>query len=218
MTQVAPKTMQEAFDLTSLMPDRTDEEWAEIDRQWREKQKQEEQQKAEKYLEQHRPKIFAETDIGLLPAAQPAIEQVLSWSPKQNRGLLLHGETGRGKTRLVWLLLEQLIRKGFRPLFFTSDQLSRELGESFAKRSHDDTLQRIYNRRILCIDDLGKEKPTQRWEEDLFSIIRERTDQARPTIITTNFVGQGLIERFNDPELAKPLVRRLREFSQLISC
>ncbi|NBR91550.1 MAG: ATP-binding protein [Rhodobacteraceae bacterium] len=65
---------------------------------------------------------------------------------------------------------------------------------------------------LLAFDDLGKERLTQRLESDLFAIIDERTSNLRPTIITTNYNGTTLLERFNNKETGEALLRRIREY------
>ena len=168
------------------------------------------------YLSKVMPPAFKATDVSRLP--QPQLSRLLKWRFSDGRGLLLHGPTGTCKTRCLWVLLARLIEKEhFKVLYYTSDRLSRELGDSYMDHSHGRLFTKLATRKILVIDDLGKEKPTARWEEDLFSLIRERCDYLKPTFITTNFVGDGLIGRYKDREMAVPLVRRLREFCDSVA-
>jgi len=69
---------------------------------------------------------------------------------------------------------------------------------------------------LLAFDDLGKERLTARMESDLFGIIDERTQNLKTTIITTNYNGQSLLERFGNQETGQAFIRRIREFSTAV--
>lgn len=207
------------IDVVDFVSSKTDEEWAIHDAEMQEREAAAIHAKRMNILAEIRPTAFAETDPNRLAIAPQKIERVMNWTPSDGRGLLLHGETGAGKTRLVWLLLTRLVMRGIVPLYFPADQLARSLSGSYAqKHGHDALIEKLFRRRVVVLDDLGKEKPTARLEEDVYAIVRERTDNLRPLIITTNFVGDGLVARYSDPEMGKPLVRRLREFCETISC
>jgi DNA replication protein DnaC len=68
---------------------------------------------------------------------------------------------------------------------------------------------------LLVIDDLGKERLTQRMESDLFAIIDERTSNKRSTIITTNYNGSGLSDRFSNGETGSAIIRRLKDYFRI---
>ena len=159
--------------------------------------------------EQECPAIMKETDLSKLPAK--GVEQVLSWKPER-RGLVLHGITGRGKTRLMWEKVKQVSSRGLGWRFYHARKLADALSESWDDRRHEEIIRGCNRCRLLFIDDLGKEKVTPRWETELFDIINTRTEQALPTIISTNYRGESLIAKFADAELGAALLRRLREF------
>ena len=64
---------------------------------------------------------------------------------------------------------------------------------------------------VVLLDDLGKEKLTERCEVELFNLIEERSQHCRPVIVTTNANGQTLEDRFDD-DRSGPFLRRVREF------
>jgi DNA replication protein DnaC len=64
---------------------------------------------------------------------------------------------------------------------------------------------------LLFLDDMGKEKMTDRMASCLFALIDQRTMHKRPTIITTNLTGDTLMERFHDKETGAAFVARLKD-------
>jgi hypothetical protein len=63
-----------------------------------------------------------------------------------------------------------------------------------------DTVMRV---RLLLLDDLGKDKPSEWIHDRLFMLMNHRTDHLLPTFITTNYpledlvarVGEGVVDR-----------------------
>lgn len=168
------------------------------------------------------PPAFLETDPNHkgMPTAQRQA-QILNWKygPK---GLVVHGQTRRGKSRLVWLLLKRLIvtdRKTVEPMsaivFSNSSSWSWMNGPDVAADWRD----RLVAADVLFIDDIGKEKLTERASADLFDVFDTRCSNLKPTIFTTNFLGDELPSRFCGDEDLRPdqqrgpaFVARMREF------
>jgi DNA replication protein DnaC len=71
---------------------------------------------------------------------------------------------------------------------------------------------------LLVLDDFGKERLTQRMASDLFSIIDERSTNRRATIISTNFNGTSLLERFDnrDKETGVAMIRRFKDYYTIV--
>ena len=69
----------------------------------------------------------------------------------------------------------------------------------------------MVNVPLLYLDDLGKEKMTDRMASVMFALIDQRTQFKRSTIITTNLTGDQLLERFHDKEIGNAFVARLRD-------
>jgi len=99
--------------------------------------------------------------------------------------------------------------------FLTMRKLEQKIEQGFANQTHGDVIERLTSCSLLVIDDLGKERLTQRMETDLFSIIDERTSNKRPTIITTNYNGSGLSDRFNNGETGTAIIRRLKDYFKI---
>lgn len=157
------------------------------------------------------PPEMMETDASRLN--QKALQRVLS-EKLERKGILLHGQTGTGKTRMMWLLVRELIvARGKSVRVYNSADLKEKMLEAYRnKQSQQELLSVLLSCDILCIDDLGKEKMTDAWKELLFNVIDKRTLYHRPMIITTNYVGKSFSELFTDKNMADPVIRRLREF------
>lgn len=162
------------------------------------------------------PKWPEPTDIDRIPAPRKSVERVLSWR-YNSKGLLLIGDTGSGKTRTVWLLLRRLMVDELRDVMaIKSTALAQRLGEAAGNSmsDHSALLRRLCQAQILFIDDLGKQRFTDRHDSDIFTVIDERTENGRPTIITTRYDGEALAGRFFDAMTGRDVVRRIREFTQ----
>lgn len=139
-------------------------------------------------------------------------------------GLLFHGTTGVGKTRGIWEVIRRLWvdeakkDKQLEYLFLTMRKLEGMIEKSFDERNHSKMIDNLIECKVLVIDDFGKERLTQRMASDLFSVIDERSVNKRCTIISTNFNGSALLERFDprDKETGVALIRRFKDYYKIV--
>lgn len=166
------------------------------------------------------PAIYQATDPSRIPD-QAAYAEAMTWKygPK---GMVLHGPTGFGKTRIAY----QVVRREFdasRMVFaFThSEFASKVIKLMDGRHSLDKWVDVLCHADLLFIDDLGKSRFTdyadrgKHSEEVLFSIFETRTAINLPTIFTTNLAGHDLKAAMS-PDRGAPFVRRLNEFSTYI--
>lgn len=179
------------------------------------------QDKGYEFADKHprHPKAFLDTVLSKLPFNYSSV--LVEWDKREympTKSVLLHGTTGTGKTRTAWEMFSMYWRERFpaKCEFYSMRRLERDIEESFgeygSEKGHGKMLDRICNLDLLVLDDLGKEQMTSRMESDLFAIIDARTQDQKTTIITTNYVGSGILERFKNKETGEPFVRRLREY------
>lgn len=162
------------------------------------------------------PTAFLKTDVNF----NPMIAKANAWVQQEDKcGVILHGETGTGKSRAAWLIYNRLWLK-YAPsstMFLQMRRFEGLIEKGFDDRKHANVLDILINAPVIVFDDLGKEKLTPRLESDLFAVMDERTSNLRTTIITTNYTGDRLVERFNNKETGVAFVRRLRDYFSAIS-
>ncbi len=107
------------------------------------------------------------------------------------KGLLLMGPSGVGKTHLAVASLKELVRRGHGGLFCDYRELLKEIQASYNPASESTEmgiLEPIRTVEILVLDDLGASKPSD-WVRDIVGIVlNARYNERRTTIITTNYV------------------------------
>mgnify|MGYP001255513024 CR=1 FL=1 len=110
--------------------------------------------------------------------------------PAVDRGLLLTGSVGVGKTHLAVSILKGLTERGFACLFYEFGTLLKEIQDSYnsnTKTSELGVLWPVLTTEILVLDELGASKPTD-WVRDTMShIINTRYNDKKFTIFTTNY-------------------------------
>ena len=118
------------------------------------------------------------------------------------KGLLLMGPSGVGKTHLAVASLKELIRRGHAGLFCDYRELLKEIQASYNPASESTEmgiLEPIRTAEILVLDDLGASKPSA-WVLDIIGLVlNARYNERRVTILTTNY--------FDEVPIAEPAPR-----------
>jgi len=113
------------------------------------------------------------------------------------KGLLLMGPSGVGKTHLAVAALKDLIKRGHAGLFCDYRELLKEIQASYNPTSESTEmgiLEPIRTVEILVLDDLGASKPSD-WVRDIVGIVlNARYNENRTTIITTNYLDSPATE------------------------
>jgi len=161
------------------------------------------------------PPLYRDTDPARLP--QNSLNNVLAWQYGV-RGLVLHGPTGKGKTRAAFLLLHRLYWQERKIIVaFDATGFSHGVAKQFGPDGNSERwLQKVKVADVVFFDDLGKGKLTERGEAELFGIFEARTANRKPIIVTANSVGDSLAASLR-PDTGPPLVRRLREFCECVA-
>jgi DNA replication protein DnaC len=111
--------------------------------------------------------------------------------PVVDRGLLLYGSIGVGKTHLAVAILKAVIRaKGARGYFYETGELLKLVRDTYndGETSEMDVLRPVLEADLLVLDDLGKDKPSEWLHDTLGHVVNTRYSERRPTIFTTNLV------------------------------
>ncbi len=196
----------------------------------------------EKYIGRNiLPEYRREIDRARLKA-QEAFDRVQLWTPGGEKpGMIVFGDTGRGKTRAVFHRLAALHREhGTMFLALTADELKRQLiaaalsgevedegcsTESYycpPSRNPTTVEGKLRAAEIVFVDDLSQTKLTPHYAERLFAIVEHRAARGLPLIVTVQMDGDRLARKLAGYEdqfadTAACLVRRLRDFCQPVN-
>jgi DNA replication protein DnaC len=110
--------------------------------------------------------------------------------PAVDKGLLLLGLPGVGKTHIAVAILKEVIRRsGAHGLFYTTSELLaliRGTYDSSVDATESQILRPVLRSEILVLDDLGRERMSQWVDEMLHIIVNTRYSEQRLTLFTSN--------------------------------
>lgn len=138
----------------------------------------------------------------------------LSGHIRNGKGLILMGPVGTGKTSLAISILRQAIEQGYNgylismmSLLDTLLILSKGPAEHYLKFEN-----RIRNCPLLVLDDFGSEYDNKWVSSKVDSIISDRVERGKATIITTNLSVQQIKKCYDSR-----IYDRLKETSFILS-
>jgi DNA replication protein DnaC len=127
--------------------------------------------------------------------AKKRVQQFIDEWPNAEKGLLLAGPCGSGKTHLAVATLNEIIRSGKpgRVMFANFSDLIQDIQSSFDSDhvpTKGELLEPLLDAELLVLDELGMRKPTDWVKDILYHLINSRYTSARTTIFTTNYYDQ----------------------------
>lgn len=139
-------------------------------------------------------------------------------------GLYIEGTNGTGKTHLAAAIAMELITTRRIPVICkTASDLLADIKSAFdGEEATERQVLEVYKKvDLLIIDDLGKEQCTDWSISTLYSIMNDRYEEMKPTIITTNYnsddLAIALTPKGFDNLKVKAIISRLREVSQVLT-
>lgn len=133
------------------------------------------------------------------------------------RGLLIYGPTGKGKTRAMFAILSRLHFSGVpchavESVSYAEDVLrSTEMRAPWpVKAAAQHALNAAKHARVLFFDDLGKEGGSPGFARSFHDLLEYRKSHRLATLITSERVGTELAQNLGT-NYADGIVRRIRE-------
>lgn len=169
---------------------------------------------AAQVFHEHCPPLYRESDPAVLPTE--AREKAMAWVYGQTpgpRGLVLVGPSRVGKTRIMWMVIRNVLRLA-KPtpslMAFNCVSFGHELARHYHTGDAEDWLDTVGKVDVVFFDDLGKEKLTDRAQAELFGVIEHRMSHLKPILATTEHTAEGLADKVST-DRGPALVNRLRE-------
>lgn len=169
------------------------------------------------------PELYRKTDVNYPSMNQKALSEIMAWEDTgEGIGLAIRGDSGKCKTRMAYLLLQKLHMRGRKTVFaITATRLAALCAEIYSDSEGTASEARKTTRKVrgvsyLLIDDLGKQKFTERAETELYDLIETRTSNLLPTFWTANVTSDAFAKMMSE-DRAAPIIRRLSEFSKVIN-
>ncbi len=116
-----------------------------------------------------------------------------------SQSIFMCGETGLGKTHLSLAIAGEVIRKGYKVLYNSAQNIFNRLQNEYFGRTETrgqfESL--VLGCDLLILDDLGAEFPTSFADAALYNIINTRMSRQLPTVISSNLTTRGIEERYS---------------------
>lgn len=133
-----------------------------------------------------------------LPDTMPGFVAAYKWVSSfkrglPQRGLVLHGSVGRGKTHLLVSMLRELVfQHGVQVRFVEFTHLLAALKQGFEHgQGQANTLDPLADVEVLAIDELGKGRNTE-WELAVVDELISRRYNGMKTLLATTNYGPGV--------------------------
>ncbi len=130
---------------------------------------------------------------------------------QSGKACYLFGPWGSGKTHLLSATMNKLQDEYIMALLISAPWLFEKIRRDLFNNWEIEVLETACKIEYLCIDDIGKEKPTGLIEEKLFMIVDRRLNEGKRTSFSSNFPLDD--ERLN---LDNAIKSRIHEACEII--
>ena len=154
-------------------------------------------------------------DLPLELERQRWVSDVLSWQYGP-QGLLVVGNTGTGKTWVMWQLLRRLLEEGLSAVVLNAVTLRSGLVNAAREGDTEIYVRRLAGAEVLYWDDFGQTHLSEAASEMLLHLVEQRTSHERPLLLTSQYSGGALGSQFQRPEMGAAVRRRINEFCRVV--
>ena len=138
-----------------------------------------------------------------------AWNKAIAWK-FQPKGLYISGDPGRGKTFMARCILNRTLDDGHSVM----EVFTPEVSQRICEQDYKITVNSMQTVKLLLVDDLDKATWRNFCLTAFFAVIDARWRQKFPTIVTANYTGKALREKWmeqyaNDRGIAGSLIDRL---------
>ncbi len=145
------------------------------------------------------PSLMENVPESALKNTYRAYMQKLVSNYSEGWGLFVYGDNGVGKTYTSCALLKEITKAGYSTFCILSDELKLAYIDGSRFDTDNTVTQRVERVDFLLIEDLGKEysgKGSGFAELCFENLLRKRSRECRPTIVTTNLTPALFKERY----------------------
>lgn len=138
------------------------------------------------------------------------------FSMPPGKGLYFFSNTkGTGKTRMISIIANELVKKGIEVKFATSGQILDEIKKTWNNESNyseGSLMNDLAKADVLIIDDFGADAAKDWRNEKFYNIINSRYISMRPTLYTSNYNLEDLERAGYDDRI----ISRIKESCYLV--
>ena len=175
--------------------------------------------------ERYKDTTFANTDLSVGGEFEKAFYrcrrycEIADDALEKGYGIYIYGNSGTGKTHLTACICNELINQYRQCLFTNFFEISKLIRSTYNRNTEaEGVIKRICEIDFLFIDDLGTEilrkNGEDNWlQEQVFDIINKRYNNEKPTIFSSNYSLNELIEQRG---MMEKTVDRIMEMSTAI--
>ena len=183
--------------------DKEFEEQEKIDRAEREKQQAEERlQELKRKWYCSVPPRFRESSFENFECANSKQKAVVEYL-KTGKSAVIYGSNGTGKTHLAFATCRNQVKQGVNAGYVLAFDFFNKIRKSFSDGTTEAIMDKYSNYQLLVIDEIDKTQGTPTEFMYLYSLINERYNYMRSTILITNakpdefaaIIGQSALDR-----------------------
>ena len=162
-------------------------------------------------------KTLATLETAKLPRKVQRVLPKLCEGGFADRGdnVLVFGLPGRGKTHLACAIGHELVQRGRRVMFASTNLLVQRLLAAKRDLELERALKRLDRFDVLILDDLGYVQQDRAEMEVLFTLLAERYER-RSVVITSNLVFSQWDQIFKDPMTTAAAIDRVVHHSVIL--